>query len=519
MKKCVNKKLTALFLAVVMGGSLCADMTAFAEELTDQEVIIFETGEQEDTVSEEEDQIAAEPELETDGLEESSEEISEIATNEELENVQVETENNELEEKPLVVRSNEISLQSAENKSEKSLTWSFKQATGTLIISGNGSMDDIYEYDEEGDSWAPWGGKEIKKVILGEGLTDIGDFAFWGCTELKSINIPSSVKNIGERAFQGCTSLESVNIPAEIIYSMAFMGCSSLKNITFSDNVKEIYFAAFAYDTALKDVVLPKKLSSIDEYAFFGCDKLSVLTIPKSVSEIGRYVYGYFGEDLENENRLDGNGVKKYSNTKIKCYANTAGHKYAKDYGISYELLDGTSSKVKVSGIKISGISKKIAAGKKIKLTAKVSPSKATNKSVKWTSGNKKVATVNSKGVVTVNKKAGGKSVTITAAATDGSKKKATYKISVMKGVVKKVAISGNKSVKAGKTLKLKAKVTATKKANKTLKWTSSNKKYATVNSSGKVKAYKAGKGKKVKITAEATDGSGKKKTVTIKIK
>ena len=88
-----------------------------------------------------------------------------------------------------------------------------------------------------------------------------------------------------------------------------------------------------------------------------------------------------------------------------------------------------------------------------------------------------------------------------------------------MKGVVKKVAISGKKTVKAGKTLKLKAKVTATKKANKKLKWTSSNKKYATVSSAGKVKALKAGKGKKVKITAAATDGSGKKKTITIKIK
>ncbi len=174
---------------------------------------------------------------------------------------------------------------------------------------------------------------------------------------------------------------------------------------------------------------------------------------------------------------------------------------------------------VKVSKIKLSGISKKIAAGKKIKLTANITPSNAANKSVTWKSSNKKIATVNSKGVVTMNKKSGGKSVTITATAKDGSKVKAAYKITSMKGVVKKVAISGKKTVKAGKTLKLKAKVTASKKANKTLKWTSSNKKYATVSSSGKVKALKAGKGKKVKITAMATDGSGKKKVVTIKIK
>lgn len=176
-------------------------------------------------------------------------------------------------------------------------------------------------------------------------------------------------------------------------------------------------------------------------------------------------------------------------------------------------------SKVLVSKITVSGISKKIAAGRKVKLTAKVYPSKSSNKAVRWKSSNTKVAKVDKSGVVTMNKNSGGKSVTITATAADGSKVKATYKLISMKGVVKKVSISSKTVVKAGKTLKLKAKVTASKSANKKLKWTSSNKKYATVSSSGKVKALKAGKGKKVKITAMATDGSDKKNTVTIKIK
>lgn len=132
---------------------------------------------------------------------------------------------------------------------------------------------------------------------------------------------------------------------------------------------------------------------------------------------------------------------------------------------------------------------------------------------------NKKYATVNKNGVVTTNKKVGGKTVKITAQATDGSNKKATFTIKIMKGVVKKIKITGSKTVKAGKTLKLKTKITASKGANKILKWTSSNKKYATVSSSGKVKTLKAGKKKSVKITAMATDGSGKKATFTIKIK
>ena len=113
----------------------------------------------------------------------------------------------------------------------------------------------------------------------------------------------------------------------------------------------------------------------------------------------------------------------------------------------------------------------------------------------------------------------GGKTVTITATAKDGSGKKASYKIYVMKGVVKKVYISGVKSVKAGKKLYLKGKTSASSGANRTLKWSSSNTKYATVSSAGKVTAKKAGKGKKVKITAKAKDGSGKYGTITIKIK
>ncbi len=174
---------------------------------------------------------------------------------------------------------------------------------------------------------------------------------------------------------------------------------------------------------------------------------------------------------------------------------------------------------IRVKSIKITGIASKIAAGKKIKLTASVSPANASNKKITWKTSNIKVASVNANGVVTLKKNSGGKRVTITATAKDGSKVTARYTIISMKGSVKAVKISGKKTVKAGKTLKLKGKVTASKGANKKLKWSSSNKKYATVSSSGKVKALKAGKRKKVKITAAAMDGSGKKSSITIKIK
>lgn len=174
-----------------------------------------------------------------------------------------------------------------------------------------------------------------------------------------------------------------------------------------------------------------------------------------------------------------------------------------------------------VTKLKLTGVSKKIAAGKKLTLKATFTPADVTNQKLTWSSSNKKYATVNSKGVVTTKKAGAGKTVTITAEAQDGSGIKATYKITIMKHAVKSVKLTAKtKQVKVGKKLTLKATVKTTgKKVNKTLEWSSSNTKYATVNSKGVVTAKKAGKGKKVKITAKATDGSGKKATITIKIK
>ena len=174
---------------------------------------------------------------------------------------------------------------------------------------------------------------------------------------------------------------------------------------------------------------------------------------------------------------------------------------------------------VKVSKIKITGVIKIVAAGKSVQLKAAVAPSKAANKAITWKSSNTKYAVVSKNGKVTTKTAGKGKHVTITATAKDGSKVSGNYKIKIAKGIVKKVNVIAPKAVKAGKSVKLKVKVTATAGAYKTLSWTSSNTKYATVSTSGKVTAKKAGKGKTVKITAKALDGSGKKAVVKLKIK
>lgn len=182
---------------------------------------------------------------------------------------------------------------------------------------------------------------------------------------------------------------------------------------------------------------------------------------------------------------------------------------------------DSEPTPIKVTKVTVKGESKKIAAGKKLKLTCTAAPVNADDRRVVWKSSNKKYATVSAKGVVTTKKAGSGKRVIITATAKDGSGKKATYKISIVKHVVKSVKITTKtKTVKPGKKLSLKAKVTVSgKTANKALLWTSSNTKYATVSKTGVVKASKKAKGKSVKITARALDGSGKKATIKIKIK
>ena len=174
----------------------------------------------------------------------------------------------------------------------------------------------------------------------------------------------------------------------------------------------------------------------------------------------------------------------------------------------------------KVTGIKLTATpSRYIAAGRKVQLKAAVAPSNAANKAVTWKSSNTKVATVSSTGVVTFRKNAGGKKVIITATAKDGSKKYARITLACMKGSVKSIRLSGKTTVKAGQTTKITSKVTTQNgSANKTLVWSSSNTKLASVDKYGKVKTVKGKKGT-VTITAKATDGSGKKASFKIRIK
>ena len=91
-------------------------------------------------------------------------------------------------------------------------------------------------------------------VVIPNGVTSIGKYAFWGCSSLTSVTIPDSVKSIGDSAFWGCSSLESVTIPNSVtsIGENAFYKCSSLTSVTIPNSVKSIGDSAFS-DTAWEE--------------------------------------------------------------------------------------------------------------------------------------------------------------------------------------------------------------------------------------------------------------------------
>lgn len=184
------------------------------------------------------------------------------------------------------------------------------------------------------------------------------------------------------------------------------------------------------------------------------------------------------------------------------------------DSGISASCtVQVTVPTVKVTGITLNKTTASVVKGKTVALTATVTPDTATDKTIKWTTSNKNVATVSTDGVVTA--KAAGTAI-ITATAADDSGVKATCKITVTNPVVKVTKVTLNKttaSVVKGKTLTLKATVTPTNATNKNVTWKSSNTKIATVDGNGKVTAVAAGT-----ATITCTAKADKSKSATCKI-
>ncbi|MGN0457878.1 MAG: leucine-rich repeat domain-containing protein, partial [Eubacterium sp.] len=170
------------------------------------------------------------------------------------------------------------------------VTYSFDSTTGTLTISGTGDMYD-YSYDELRFSYSD----SIKNVVVNNGVTSIGKYAFLECSGLISVTISNSVTSIGESAFEYCTSLTSVTIGNSVasIGFMAFCGCESLTNITIPNSVISIGEGAFEDCTSLTSITIPDSVTSMGDWVFGGCSKLTSVTIPYSLTGIGAGAFAH----------------------------------------------------------------------------------------------------------------------------------------------------------------------------------------------------------------------------------
>ena len=214
----------------------------------------------------------------------------------------------------------------------ENLTWTLDSA-GVLTISGTGHMEHYYLIYED----CPWEARcdEITKVVVEEGVTTIGNYAFnfcaitevslpstltriyegafYYCEELTHIDIPESVEGTADKWFAGCKSLKSVKMPAGVQYMPGtFTNCSALESVYIPANA-EIGYGCFDGCDALTDVQFdPNADYCYDNGAIYNKDKTElqrvmswcadVYTVPKTVQTIGMYAFS--NADLLTEIRL-----------------------------------------------------------------------------------------------------------------------------------------------------------------------------------------------------------------------
>ena len=140
-------------------------------------------------------------------------------------------------------------------------------------------------------------GEEITELIIPEGVTKIGNYAFYGCDKLERIEIPNTVTSIGGYAFCNCTNLKSVILPDSIttISGGIFSCCSSLEDIIIPDTVASIGYYAFYGCSSMTNLTIPDSVETIDYYAFSDCVSLESIVIPDSITSIGEAVLSATG--------------------------------------------------------------------------------------------------------------------------------------------------------------------------------------------------------------------------------
>lgn len=186
-------------------------------------------------------------------------------------------------------------------------------SAGTLVISGKGEMRDYTDAH-----MAPWfdSASAIKRIVVKEGITSIGDLAFYNCDKalfvalpesvtkignrafkncfsLVGIRLPKSLEAIGEASFEACTALKSLDMPQALksIGNYAFINCTTLSTVSIPQGVTELGRVAFAYCTGLTRAEILCSLTRVPDWTFYGCTALRAVALPQTVTEAGEYAF------------------------------------------------------------------------------------------------------------------------------------------------------------------------------------------------------------------------------------
>ena len=203
----------------------------------------------------------------------------------------------------------------------------------------------------------------LGSVQMSESVRTLGSAAFSGCSSLYSVSVPKTVREIGSGAFAGCTSLGSVPVSPlnehytsydGVIYSndgkklvqylagrpattyqmpvsvreieeYAFWGANNLSKLSISYGVDKIPEYAFSNCKGLQHVTLPRSVQSIFAYAFENCDSLSYINIPDSVGYIDDRAFANTRGAILRFVDSNGNVVKSFNSDDVSHYGSGTG--------------------------------------------------------------------------------------------------------------------------------------------------------------------------------------------------
>ena len=383
--------------------------------------------------------------------------------------------------------------------------YAFMGCSSLQTINYNAVSCSDFSLSNSRDWYHPFCGLNIANINIGDSVIRIpANFAGYVNNEINTITIPNSVTYIGAKAFRGCSELTDV-----------FCYISDPKNITigskiFAHNVESTLYVPQGSITDYKTSEWNNYFGNIVEI----CTLVESVALDKSdanmfVEESLQLNATVLPEDAFNKTLIwnssdvavavvDSNGlVTAISPGMAKITATTT------DGSNLSAFCTITVNSILATSIDLYPTSLTLDIDDTSQLIATINPINATNKTVRWSSGNTSIASVSSTGVVTAVAPG---TVYITATTTDGTNLSASCKVTVRERMASSITLNYNSlSLYVYQTAQLLATVYPGDVANKTVTWKSSNPSVATVNNNGLVTAISSGI---VTITATTTDGS-----------